>query len=97
MKKIKILGSGCPSCNQLADVVNAVIAAEGIAASVEKVEDIQAIMVYNVLSTPALVVDEKVLSKGRVPSYAEIKELLTAKPHSCCGNHGNKGSHGGCC
>ncbi|MEI8185879.1 MAG: thioredoxin family protein [Chlorobiaceae bacterium] len=97
MKKIKILGSGCPNCNQLADAVNAVIAAEGIAASVEKVEDIQQIMAYNVLSTPALVVDEKVLCKGRIPSHAEIKELLTAKPHVCCGNHGNKGSHGSCC
>ena len=97
MKKVKIIGSGCPSCNQLTDAVNAVITAEGIAATVEKVEDIQAILAYNVLSTPALVVDEKVLSKGRLLSYAEIKELLTAKPHSCCGNHGNKGSHGGCC
>ena len=97
MKKVKILGSGCPSCNQLADAVTAVIAAEGIAATVEKVEDIQAIMAYNVLSTPALVVDEKVVSKGRVPTHAEIKELLTANPHSCCGNHGNKGSHGGSC
>jgi small redox-active disulfide protein 2 len=97
MMKVKILGSGCPSCNQLADAVNAVIAAEGIAASVEKVEDIQQIMAYNVLSTPALVVDEKVLSKGRVPSHAEIKELLTAKPHSCCGNHGSKDNHGRSC
>ena len=97
MKKVKILGSGCPSCNQLADAVNAVIAAEGIEASVEKVEDIQAIMAYNVLSTPALVVDEKVLSKGRIPSHAEIKELLTAKPHSCCGNHGNKDQRSGSC
>jgi len=97
MKKVKILGSGCPSCNQLADAVNAVIAAEGIAASVEKVEDIQQIMAYNVLSTPALVVDDKVLCKGRVPSYAEIKELLTAKPHGCCGNHGSKDQRSGSC
>jgi small redox-active disulfide protein 2 len=91
MKKIKILGSGCAKCNQLADAVKAVIAAEGIDASVEKVEDMQQIMAYNILSTPALVVDERVLCKGRTPSYDELKEMLTAKPHTgCCGNHGSR-------
>jgi small redox-active disulfide protein 2 len=98
MKKIKILGSGCPSCNQLVEAVKAVVAAEGINASVEKVEDIQQIMAYNVISTPALVVDENVVSKGRVPSREEIKELLTAKPQGCCGSHGSKSTGGsGCC
>ena len=58
MKKVKILGSGCASCNQLVEAVKAVIAAEGINASVEKVEDIQQIMAYNVISTPALVVSD---------------------------------------
>jgi len=89
MKKVKILGSGCGKCNQLADAVKAVIASEGIEASVEKVEDIQQIMAYNILSTPALVVDEKVLCKGRVPSHEELKELLTNGPKGCCGNHGS--------
>ncbi len=99
MKKVKILGSGCAKCNQLLDAVKAVIAAEGIDASVEKVEDIQQIMAYNVISTPALVVDEQVLCKGRIPSYEEIKELLTAKPQGCCGSHGTKSTEGGssCC
>jgi len=98
MKKIKILGSGCPSCNQLVEAVKAVVAAEGIDASVEKVEDIQQIMAYNVISTPALVVDENVVSKGRVPSREEIKELLTAKLQGCCGSHGSKSKGGsGCC
>ncbi|MEI6758310.1 MAG: thioredoxin family protein [Chlorobium sp.] len=98
MKKVKILGSGCGKCNQLADAVKAVIAAEGIDASVEKVEDIQQIMAYNVLSTPALVVDEKVLCKGRVPSHEELKELLTAKPQGCCcGTHGSKEKNSGSC
>jgi small redox-active disulfide protein 2 len=99
MKKVKILGRGCAKCSQLADAVKAVIAAEGIDASVEKVEDIQQIMAYNVLSTPALVVDERVLCKGRTPSYDELKEMLTAKPHGgCCGNHGNKeNGRSSCC
>ncbi len=98
MKNVKILGSGCAKCNQLLDAVKAVIAAEGIQASVEKVEDIQQIMAYNVISTPALVVDESVVCKGRVPSHEEIKELLTAKPQGCCGSHGSKEKGGsGCC
>jgi small redox-active disulfide protein 2 len=97
MKKVKILGSGCAKCNQLVDAVKAVIAAEGIEASVEKVEDIQQIMAYNVISTPALVVDEQVLCKGRVPSHEEIKELLKAKPQGCCGSHGAKETGGSSC
>jgi small redox-active disulfide protein 2 len=97
MKKVKILGSGCAKCNQLVEAVKAVIAAEGIEASVEKVEDIQQIMAYNVISTPALVVDENVVCKGRVPDYEEIKELLTAKPAGCCGSHGSKEKGGSSC
>lgn len=99
MKKIKILGSGCAKCNQLADAVKAVIAAEGIDASVEKVEDMQQIMAYNILSTPALVVDERVVCKGRTPSYDELKEMLSAKPQGCCcGSHGSKGNgKSSCC
>ncbi|NTV20982.1 MAG: thioredoxin family protein [Chlorobium limicola] len=77
MKQVKILGTGCAKCNQLADAVKAVIAREGIEASVEKVEDIQRIMAYNVLATPALVVDEEVRCKGRVPERDELKEMLT--------------------
>ncbi len=77
MKEIKILGTGCARCRQLADAVNAVVAAENITATVEKVEDIQKIMVYNVLSTPALVVNGEVRCKGRVPDMAELKDLLT--------------------
>ncbi|MBM3422736.1 MAG: TM0996/MTH895 family glutaredoxin-like protein [Chlorobi bacterium] len=77
MKQVKILGTGCAKCNQLADAVKAVIAREGIDASVEKVEDIRKIMAYNVLSTPALVVDEEVRCKGRVPESDELKEMLT--------------------
>jgi small redox-active disulfide protein 2 len=77
MIQIKILGAGCAKCNQLADEVNAVIAAEHIDASVEKISDIQKIMAYNVLSVPALVVDEEVRCKGRVPNRDELKVLLT--------------------
>jgi len=77
MKDVKILGAGCAKCSQLADAVKAVIASENIEASVEKIEDIRKIMAYNVLSTPALVVDGEVRCKGRVPSSTELKDLLT--------------------
>lgn len=78
MKHIKILGTGCPKCKKTEEVVRDVIAADHIDATVEKVEDIQAIMAYNVLSTPVLVVDEQVTIKGRVPSAAEVRALLSA-------------------
>lgn len=77
MKKIKILGTGCPKCKQTAQLVEAVVQETGVDASVEKVEDIMEIMKYNVLSTPVLVIDEKVTIKGRVPSKAEVVELLS--------------------
>lgn len=75
--EIKILGPGCPKCKTLEKMTKEVIEKEGINADVSKVEDIMAIMNYGVMSTPALVVNEKVEIKGRVPSYEEIKQVLT--------------------
>lgn len=75
-KSIKILGSGCTTCKQLESVVRGVVAELGIEAAVEKVEDIQQIMSYNVLSTPVLVVDETVRCSGRIPSREEIEGYL---------------------
>ena len=75
--EIKILGPGCLKCKTLEKMTKEVIEKEGINAVVSKVEDIMAIMNYGVMSTPALVVNEKVEIKGRVPSYEEIKQVLT--------------------
>lgn len=77
MKTIKILGTGCAKCKATEQVVRAVIAKHNIEATVEKVEDIQQIIEYNILSTPAVVVDEVVKIKGRVPSESEIIEALS--------------------
>lgn len=77
MKHIKILGTGCPKCKQLTALVEHIVKETGIDATVEKVEDIMEIMKYNILSTPALVIDEKVSIKGRVPSKLELEELLS--------------------
>ena len=74
--EIKILGTGCPKCKALEKATINVLAELDIAANVSKVEDIMQIMNYGVISTPALVIDEKVVIKGRVPSENEIKELL---------------------
>jgi small redox-active disulfide protein 2 len=75
--EIKILGPGCPKCKTLDKMTREVVEKNGIDAKITKVEDIMEIMKYGVMSTPALVVDEKVLVKGRVPSSDEIKQLLT--------------------
>ena len=75
--EIKILGPGCPKCKTLDKITREVVEKNGINASVTKVEDIMEIMKYGVMSTPALVVDEKVVVKGRVPSSEEIKQFLT--------------------
>jgi small redox-active disulfide protein 2 len=75
--EIKILGPGCPKCKTLDRMTREVVEKNGIDAKITKVEDIMEIMKYGVMSTPALVVDEKVLVKGRVPSSDEIKQLLT--------------------
>lgn len=76
MKTIKILGTGCAKCKQTEAIIKEVIAKEGIEANVIKVEDIQDIMAYNILSSPAVVVDEVVKIKGKVPSSQEISAAL---------------------
>jgi small redox-active disulfide protein 2 len=77
MKSIKILGTGCPKCKQLTALVEEAVKETSVDATIEKVEDIMKIMEYNVLSTPALVIDEEIMIKGRVPSKSEITALLT--------------------
>jgi small redox-active disulfide protein 2 len=74
---IKVLGPGCTSCVALERVTREAVAALGLDASVEKVEDYPTIMGYGVMSTPALVVDEQVLFSGRVPRAAQLREILT--------------------
>ena len=76
-KTIKILGTGCPKCKQTTAVVQDVVQENNIDATIEKVEDIMKIMEYNVMSTPAIVIDEEIAIKGRVPSKKEVLELLS--------------------
>ena len=74
---VKILGPGCTNCQNLERATREAIAELGLDATVEKVTDYPTIAGYGVMSTPGLVVDEKVVVSGRVPRAAEIKTLLT--------------------
>jgi len=74
--EIKVLGTGCAKCKTLEEQTRKAVEEKGIDANVEKVEDIMQIMTYGVMTTPALVIDGKVVVKGKVPSVNEIKELL---------------------
>lgn len=89
---IKILGTGCPKCKTLQQLTQEVITENKLDASLEKVDDIMEIMTYNVMVTPALVLNGKVLTKGRVPAKTELLALLqntsTATNNTatdCCG------------
>ncbi|MFY0712558.1 TM0996/MTH895 family glutaredoxin-like protein [Seonamhaeicola sp. NFXS20] len=75
-KVIKILGTGCPKCKTMTGVVEDVVSENNIDATIEKVEDIMEIMKFNVMTTPALVIDDVIKIKGRVPSKDEVLALL---------------------
>ena len=76
MKLIQILGTGCPKCKLLTANAETAVKALGIEATVEKVEKIAEIMKFNVMMTPALVVDGQVKSAGKVLSAEDIKKFL---------------------
>ncbi|MDN5353254.1 MAG: hypothetical protein PWQ09_10 [Candidatus Cloacimonadota bacterium] len=73
---IKILGSGCPKCKKLEKNAREAVEQTGVEAEVEKVTDMNDIMDYGVMMTPALVIDEKVVSAGRLLSAKKIVEIL---------------------
>ena len=76
MKKLQILGVGCPKCKKLAENAEAAAKALGIEYSIEKVTDVNAIMGFGVMMTPALAVDGEVKVVGKVSSSEEIKKML---------------------
>jgi small redox-active disulfide protein 2 len=78
MKSIKILGTGCSKCKTTYNNVLEALKETGIEANVEKIEDIEEIMKYNVLTTPVLMIDGVMKIKGRVADVNEIKQLLNA-------------------
>lgn len=76
IKEIKVLGPGCAKCKSTFATIEKVVKANGLAAVPTKVEDIEEIMRYNIMATPAIVIDGKVVSKGKVPTEAEVEKLL---------------------
>jgi small redox-active disulfide protein 2 len=76
MKKIQILGTGCPKCKKLAENAEAAARILGIEYKIEKVTDINEIIKFGVIMTPALAVDGQVKTVGKVPSTQEIKGML---------------------
>ncbi|MFZ2298903.1 MAG: glutaredoxin [Burkholderiales bacterium RIFCSPLOWO2_12_FULL_64_99] len=78
MLTIKILGSGCANCKKLEAVAREAATQANVEAEFIKVTDMKEIMAYDVMSTPALVINEKVVSSGRIPATADVIKLLTA-------------------
>ena len=76
MKKISILGTGCPKCKKLAEVAEQAAKELGIEHELVKVTDINEIMTFNVMMTPAMAVDGVVKLTGKVPSLEEAKKLI---------------------
>ena len=76
MITIKVLGPGCANCRKLEAVAREAIAAAGVQAEVLKVKDMAAIMAYELTSTPGLVVDERLVCSGRIPTIAEVRGWL---------------------
>lgn len=76
MKMLQILGTGCPKCRKLAETTEDAAKSLGLEYRMEKVTDIQAIMGFGVMMTPALAVDGVVKVSGKVPSTEEMKKIL---------------------
>jgi len=78
MKIIMVLGTGCSKCTKLYEVTKEALVSLGIEHELTKVDDIQEIMKYGVMMTPALIIDGEVKAVGKVPSIDEIKNMLTS-------------------
>jgi small redox-active disulfide protein 2 len=78
MLSVKVLGPGCANCRKLEEVAREAAAAIGAEAEISKVTDMREIIGYNVLKTPGLVINEKLVSSGRIPTAAAIAEWLRA-------------------
>ena len=78
MVSVEILGSGCANCRKLEAVAREAATSAGVEAEFIKVTDMKAIMAYDLLSTPGLVVNEKLVSSGRIPTQAEVRQWMGA-------------------
>jgi len=89
MKTIKVLGTGCLNCITTEEIIKKVAKEQCIDVEVIKISDIQDIMSYDVMSTPAVVINEKVLIKGRIPSIDEVKGFFKDEEENCSNDTDN--------
>ena len=94
MKTIKVLGSGCANCDTTAKLIKQIADEMQAEVNVEKVEDIAQIMAYGVMSTPGVVMNEKVIHAGGIPDKDSIKGWLSGDTGGCCGGSSDNSS---CC
>ena len=73
MKNIKVLGPGCANCKHTSAVIEEVAKAKGVAIQLEKIEDIKAIMAHGVMSTPGVIIDDKLVHAGGIPPRAKVE------------------------
>ena len=78
MLSIKVLGPGCANCKKLEQVAREALASLGVEAELTKVTDMQQIIAYDVLKTPGLVINEQLVSSGRIPTVASVAEWIRA-------------------
>ena len=78
MLNIKVLGPGCANCRKLEEIAREAVAALGVDAEISKVTDMQQIIAYDVLKTPGLVINEKLVSSGRIPTPQSVVEWIRA-------------------
>ena len=78
MKDIKVLGTGCAKCKSTVAIIEQVASAKGVPVTPEKIEDMQQIVSYGVMSTPSVVIDGKVVHSGGIPSRDKVEEWLSA-------------------
>ena len=78
MLNIKVLGPGCANCRKLEEIAREAVASLGVAAEIDKVTDMQQIIDYGVLKTPGLVINEKLVSSGRIPTPQTVAEWIRA-------------------
>ncbi|MDD3325577.1 MAG: thioredoxin family protein [Zoogloea sp.] len=78
MLSIKVLGPGCANCRKLEEIAREAVASLGVDAEISKVTDMQQIIAYDVLKTPGLVINEKLVSSGRIPTPQTVAEWIRA-------------------
>jgi len=90
MMQIKVLGTGCAKCNATAKLIEDTAKEKGIEISLEKIENVAEILAYGVMSTPAVMVDGKLVHVGGMPAKAAVEGWLGDSSASCCGCCGQK-------